>query len=527
MAGIFKTRQSPLSGAALTDVNTIYVCSVVGSDSNIGLIAAPVATITRATALITATRKHILIRGKISGNLSYTFAVGVEMEFIGDDDSAFLEGIITINPPNNSGQICSFSNLKILTLSFGSAYTLSNTIVIKNCVINTLSNTSAGWTGTSTITNTIVMDFAVRRQPNGYCTNLTINNFNNFIVEVNSTMTNYIIMNRIELYNASSMLYYFKYSLLRKSVIWRFNGIDVAITYTVATGNVEVDSEQWKTDVFNSLTTYYNGLGAGTPKTFLGNILTNWTTIFDTTNKIVDDINGTPIFNKYANGVPVDYSLYIHANNPALYMSSTDSYVGSYKPNVNGIIFGAITDVDVDGTDTANVADLLIHGMNDTFYASNSGIQYRNRIRTNVMTFPRGYSFSGIQSQLNSGINGRYWWGKMQPFTTSSVPQESIEVIPYDDLTTPSAFPRYSAKLNGDTQMWYHTTGAKIGQPVLFNDLSGFFAITTDKNLTEYGTYAVTNADYETFLLSSKAGVSLTNIAIKYLKFELNLNYAD
>lgn len=63
-------------------------------------------------------------------------------------------------------------------------------------------------------------------------------------------------------------------------------------------------------------------------------------------------------------------------------------------------------------------------------------------------------------------------------------PFESIEVFPYDDETTPSAFPKFSAPLFGDCKLLFYTlAGATryskvMGNPVLFSDLVGANFIT-------------------------------------------------
>lgn len=51
------------------------------------------------------------------------------------------------------------------------------------------------------------------------------------------------------------------------------------------------------------------------------------------------------------------------------------------------------------------------------------------------------------------------------------------------------------------------------------------FGIYTDKNLTEYGAWAVTNADYESLRMSSLSGITLKNIPVYYAMLEINLNY--
>ena len=55
---------------------------------------------------------------------------------------------------------------------------------------------------------------------------------------------------------------------------------------------------------------------------------------------------------------------------------------------------------------------------------------------------------------------------------------ESIEILPYDDANTPSAFPKFSAPLMGECKLLYYTSagatryGKTAGNPVLFGDLS-------------------------------------------------------
>ena len=369
-----------------------------------------------------------------------------------------------------------------------------------------------------------------------YCTNdqygLTVKGFKNYSVATYGApiiVRDTIFTDYIDLYPYTSVytvIHSFQYCLIRKSTLWKWNGTTISINYSAATGVLETDSAQWKTNIYNSLTTYYNSLATSSAKTYLGLILSNWSTVLAGTTKIVDDINYNQIFNKYQDGAPVDYSLKLVTGNPSLYMSSSDSYVGMYPPAIFGTP-GSIVDVDSNGNDTANTPDLLVMGMNNVMYASSASTQYRNRIRFSQVDYPRGYAFNGMVCDIKSGISARYCWGKVQPYTSTSLPQESAEIVPVNADGSASSFPRFSVKLNGNTQMWYHTQGAKIGQPVLFNDLSTYFAITTDKSLTEYGTWAVTTADYESYLLSSKSGCQLQNIMLYHFIPELNLNYSD
>lgn len=116
---------------------------------------------------------------------------------------------------------------------------------------------------------------------------------------------------------------------------------------------------------------------------------------------------------------------------------------------------------------------------------------------------------------------------------------ESIEILPYNDMTTPSTFPKFSAPLMGECKLIFYTAsgaaryGKTAGDPVKFADLDLANMITdfgTVKNkISYYDTWAISNADSEFYLLTN-AGLSTTlkgyftqDIpAIKYLRREIN-----
>lgn len=116
---------------------------------------------------------------------------------------------------------------------------------------------------------------------------------------------------------------------------------------------------------------------------------------------------------------------------------------------------------------------------------------------------------------------------------------ESIEILPYNDMTTPSTFPKFSAPLMGECKLIFYTAsgaaryGKTAGDPVKFADLDLANMITdfgTVKNkISYYDTWAISNADYEFYLLTN-AGLSTTLKgyftqgipAIKYLRREIN-----
>lgn len=98
-----------------------------------------------------------------------------------------------------------------------------------------------------------------------------------------------------------------------------------------------------------------------------------------------------------------------------------------------------------------------------------------------------------------------------------ATPMESIEVIPYDDIATPSAtFPRFSSPMFGSCYMLYHKIGDHIDEPVLFSEVDN------DK-MAYYDAWAVTNADqeYATLVLDT-ANYYYKVPTLKYLRTELN-----
>ena len=116
---------------------------------------------------------------------------------------------------------------------------------------------------------------------------------------------------------------------------------------------------------------------------------------------------------------------------------------------------------------------------------------------------------------------------------------ESIEILPYNDMTTPSTFPKFSAPLMGECKLIFYTAsgaaryGKTVGDPVKFADLDLANMLTdfgTVKNkISYYDTWAISNADSEFYLLTN-AGLSTTLKgyftqgipAIKYLRREIN-----
>lgn len=506
-----------------------YVSPLTGSDSNVGDRTNPYQTITKALSVSNV----ILLNGKTTENIMKSSGVNIT----GDSEFAELAGVNVLSSSVDGYAI--LTDLKANDVSFNGGN-------INRCKITAL-HIFGGYQNLIAFYNNFIVDFDTTQMgtSSGNFSNNTFYNFTNKLNPYNYLgiyARNCIFINSIDLYNYTSRNYVvnipiFQYCLFRKATIWKWNGSVIPINY----GNYGNTAGNYMADVISGLYAFANSMVSGQDKNYFLAMIpsANSSNIFyvdvnGQTCKVVEDRPSIPgskkIFNRYVNDSPVDYSLFLSSDNVALTMSDQLSYVGCYKANAKVLTFGEVMHVNADGSDDlVTVPDMLISDGNGKFHVSTvDSVQIRNRVRSSVFHFKRGFTLDGFQSQMKSGLASRFSLGKFQPYNITdapTLPQESIEVIPYDDAVTPSAFPRFSAMFNDKVQMWYHTAGAKKDLPVLFNDLLAYFAIVTDKSLAEYGTWAVTNADYETFALSTKANVKLQNVPVYFAQVEINLNY--
>jgi len=522
--GIFKRYYNPVTNTVLTDANTTFVCSITGNNNNPGTREFPIATLTKFTSLYDDNARNILYRGETIENPASFF----HGYLIGDGEDAYLNGSWTCNYYGSSIfygiKILQFTGLGGIINSSINTMLMSSSIVESNFINNYNSLVEGG--SNNGISNGLNIK------------NNTVLNFKNYCKISGVNLLNFIFVIEVDLYNYTSVsnisnFQIFKYCLFRKTIIWKWKGIIVPINYGTY-GNILND---YMTDVISAWYIFSNTIVDATEKAYCQTMFPNEITsplfyidINGQTCKVVEDrpsIEGSKkIFNRYTNDNPIDYSLFLNSENIALTMSDQKNYVGCYKANADVITFNNVLNVNSDGSDDlVTIPDMLVFNGNSNFTVSSAdSVQIRNRIRSNVFTFKRGFSLAGMQGQVKSGLESRFSFGKFQAYNVTdspSLPQESLEIIPYDSMTEPSSFPRFSVMFNGVCQMWYNST---TNLPILFNDLLSF-GIVTDKNLTEYGNWAVTNADYESFLLSSLPGIKLNNIKIYYAKVEINLNY--
>jgi hypothetical protein len=113
-------------------------------------------------------------------------------------------------------------------------------------------------------------------------------------------------------------------------------------------------------------------------------------------------------------------------------------------------------------------------------------------------------------------------------------PMESIEILPYDNPTTSSAFPPFSAPLMGEVKLLFYTAsgatryGKTTGSPVLFGDLvnANFatdFPTLVNNKIAYYNNYTISNADQEYGVLSLNTTYFTVSIpTLTYFKTEIN-----
>jgi hypothetical protein len=215
------------------------------------------------------------------------------------------------------------------------------------------------------------------------------------------------------------------------------------------------------------------------------------------------------------------------------FISNGSKFKGSNSVSKDGSPFGTYIGKYQNLIDTikVNPGDILIVGswykvFNDISKNLDQAILYNN-----IQYLPE-YTFqciAGINtfSLLNSG-SGTY----LKRIIAD--PMESIEILPYDNQITPSAFPPFSVPLMGEVKLLFYTSAGAIryektiGAPVLFGDLMNTnfatdFPTLVNNKIAYYNNYVVSNADQEYSVLSLNTNYFIIAIpTLSYFKTELN-----
>ena len=289
------------------------------------------------------------------------------------------------------------------------------------------------------------------------------------------------------------------------------------------------------------------------------------------------------IFSKYSSGGTVtNYCLNPDLNSEPLYASTIGNYVGGFAPNYSDNL-GEVENVDVTGI-SIGAGDLLVKNDGDVITSNTDSLQIWNRItQVTPIQILNGQSFDNIIRQVKSGAFFGYYLGKLQNLVGTTIynpgdilevgktykvfndnsklpingvvyngnvtypsnaftvydsgntfslfnegtgsylkelytiPNESVEIQLYDNPTTISTFPKFSAPINSELQILFHRENLRA---VTFSEIA------TDKDLSIYGDYAVTNADAEfaNYYLDYDNYVT-RRPAFIYFKIEINLHY--
>jgi len=195
------------------------------------------------------------------------------------------------------------------------------------------------------------------------------------------------------------------------------------------------------------------------------------------------------------------------------------TYIGKYQY--------LIDTVKINPGDTLTVGNWY-KVFNDISKSIDNAILYNNAQYLPEYTFQ---CISGITtfSLLNSG-SGTY------VKRIIADPMESVEILPYDNPTTPSAFPPFSAPLMGEVKLLFYTAagatryGKTTGSPVLFGDLVNVnfatdFPTLVNNKIAYYNNYAISNADQEYGVLSLNTTYFTVAIpTLSYFKTEINVH---
>lgn len=491
--------------------NVNFAHAKYGLDTNAGTRISPFKT---ASKTITNIYLNSVFSGKSTENLGIAGLNGSQLIFEN-------ESYITGDSAGASGYSQTRYNQKCLNATSYFGRMLIDSVILGVINSPTFNNSS----------NVFINEFRQTTAVNSVSLyNHTILIFKNYASIYVANCINFIVVNEFDLSrfgNQTVGYYKFSYSLFRKSLIWKWNGSVISITYGIASTFLE--------DVWNGLNNYCINTLTSTNQTYMRLMIGNSfgeCLLFNSTCKIIDD-SIYPIFNRYDGANIIDYTLNTKSDNEALFMGDVThtNYVGCYRPNIAGqatlipMEWGDIINVNADNTDDIVAGDMLSINANNVIFLNEESEQLRNRVRTNIIKYPRNAASFGAQSLTDISIDGNYIFGKYRPLDIYNQPQHTLEVIPYDNLTTPSAtMGKFSVSLNGETRLYY---SLETGKYITFNDLADY-GIATDVNLTYFGDYIVTTADNESSMLSFLTTIiSTLPILSNYVKLELNINYIE
>jgi hypothetical protein len=507
----FTITHNPFTGVALTDSNTIYIDSVIGSDSNAGTRNAPKKTLPSSSSIVN--NKFYVLRGYFEQDITMHNITSIY--FFGEPNT-IINGNINFEL-GNPFFYCYGLKISAVTTSAADTTSFVHRHFYRNCeFINGI--TIPG--GSQVNMTDVITDLCKCELYNVRATikQAYIRNF-----AANQTIRNSIITDVINLGTVSADMPYYttlNHCIVRKQVQWQWNGatIPMNLTTDAQTGLCNTEDAQAALHAYAT-----NVLTNQTHKDSLNRIADN---IFGEGTIIYDDdvsAHAMPhLFNGYGDDgiTPTDYTLNPAIGNPAMYASDISGFVGAYKPKINtSFNWTAVDIIDNDGNVTGAGAGELITYNNGIFF-DNEIAQNRNRVSTNVITMPPGDSFTLFRSLFFASFSDTFYFGALQTSSTTNSPLDAVLIEPYDTATVPSAFPKFFVAINRDYEIAYHVSD---GTPVLFSELATL-GIATNKNMNEVGDMAVTNAVNEWEDVIALNSVYSGKVSFRHFKITLIAN---
>jgi len=505
----FTILKNPFTGTLLTDVNTLYIDADEGDDSNPGTRALPKKLLTQPYV---ATITTYVIRGKF--NESPVFKLDMTRKYILGDLNTEINGVIDFQGVAGAhGAGYSIFNIKTYQINALSPSNLGifNETILKNCVVE-LYTTSNSLYNRLSASNSLFLDVRGGLWTQNHINYVTLRDV--FLFSVSGKELTIIEKSlfcgtiNIPIWNTTEVIIKLNSCVIRKQCKWRYNGIEIPVTWTTPLNFLN--------DLKNSMIAY---------ATTLTNVqqrdgLINFANTAFGANIIIhdDDTPNVRLFNRYdATGNVIDYSLNLHKDNPALYITEDWQYTGALRAKQN-IVFNSAREINDNGVETGDAGTLLVNGVDEDIFIDLTSSQKRNRMQTNVIAMQPGDMFTQWMSDFVASNSIGIYLGAKQTITVALFPINGIVVTPYDTQTTPSAFPKFLTPLNSRAEIAYLN-----GNPVKFNDLAGM-GITTNKNIAECGTWAVSNACHEWSSVMEITGVTANRPLFRYFILELIAN---
>lgn len=509
MGKYFNIKINPISSVSLKNDNTSFVHFQLGSDNNDGSREAPFKTLNAAFNVASTTKNNIVVSGIDTDN-DYTIP-NLTLYIIGEGVAKFKFG----NKLDRGNSII-FHNIKFI--SIGNVFGNVRYYRFYKCLVKTYQKSDNYWSSNASFYNCIIDRYEHNNWNKVFNGNVDSCTIKEIIQAVGTrnltdlfTISNSILINRFDFINGMGPLT-FSNCIFLKTTKMTYNDNEIPIDYTTGDDNL---------DFKNSLIAFKGTLETDKSYDFLRKTIDNFISSIESGNlKIYDDSKRT-LFAKYADdGTILDYHLSNHPDNWAKTFNN-GTYVGALPP-AKSLSPLSVKNLDEStGNVLSDKATLVSTDANGTINIDTSSKDFWNQIEYPVQMIENGYGFNCFGNFNNSTLYSGIYFGKKQQFTGDWEPDESVEIIPYVTETEPSTIlPKFSCPLSGDVSLLYH---AGTDNVVRFNELKGL-NITTDKDLTLYGDWGVTNADWEFHALTQLGGFSPRAVFLKYFKPIINVH---